>query len=532
MSDLTQSNEGDSVTPRGPTDLILPVDAVVWREVRRMVGDRSVKVDDVSTIASQDPILVLEVLKTANALFYSGSTQPITSVKTAIVRLGSEVSLETVENLRGRQSSYSPEVANWFEHFRKKSRRNSIIARILAETLAKNLADECQTSGLFMYIGEMLAVAHFQDEYVRLASEQSRAGMLYHLSQKLKFDVERIGLDFLRKNGLPEILIFPIDRDARPKTPDRAILRPICQSAVELLEAFDLNKWEKLAPGQKLPPKSILRSLNLNDNQYLKVYERCAEFLFSMKMLDEQAKAAAQQEEPVEEELDDDEDFIEPEKNQLSNDIENLIQGLSSGAHKTEIVEREEDLNDSFHLSAAEKTEPRNSGVVKKVAPPQLRTPGGNAFVGAVSDFFEEADSSEDLLLGLLSKLTDMGPFKQAALIVVSHDRKQAIVVAQRGSKYGNGQKIEITDPLSPLAQCFSKVQSFGNRANQSSPFGAKAFALAPIDADHDTPVALYADCGDNGSITFEARRVFRTVVALLNERLPTIPGGIPIEIE
>ncbi|MEZ4753703.1 MAG: hypothetical protein R3A13_05255 [Bdellovibrionota bacterium] len=62
-------------------------------------------------------------------------------------------------------------------------------------------------------------------------------------------------------------------------------------------------------------------------------------------------------------------------------------------------------------------------------------------------------------------------------------------------------------------------------------PFGSKAFALSPIDADHDTPVALYADCGVDGSITFEARRIFRTVVEIHNQKLPSLPGGIPVEL-
>jgi hypothetical protein len=144
---------------------------------------------------------------------------------------------------------------------------------------------------------------------------------------------------------------------------------------------------------------------------------------------------------------------------------------------------------------------------------------------------FENSKSSEELLSSLLAKLIDEGPFEKTALIVVSKDRLHALVVAARGPNIGPGQRIALNDPLSPLAQCFSKVQSFGNRENEASPFGSKAFAVAPIDADHDTPVALYADCGTEGSISFEARRIFRNVVDLLNQKLPHIPGGIPVEV-
>ena len=153
------------------------------------------------------------------------------------------------------------------------------------------------------------------------------------------------------------------------------------------------------------------------------------------------------------------------------------------------------------------------------------------AIVSAFLDIMNSAEKSEDLLSQILAKLVDSGPFQKSALIVVSKDRTKALVVAARGPNIGNGQELDISDPLNPLAQCFSKVQSFGNKKNKCSPFGSKSFALAPIDADHTTPVALYADCGNEGSISFDARRVFRTVVEILNEKLPNIPGGIPVEL-
>jgi hypothetical protein len=193
------------------------------------------------------------------------------------------------------------------------------------------------------------------------------------------------------------------------------------------------------------------------------------------------------------------------------------------------------DPADAFALNSSktkEKTVPRvkasNSPVVE---PPQMRTNKAAKVLSSVSTMFEGVKSSEELLTELLRMLVDEGPFEKSALIVVSQDRKHAIVVAARGPNLGNGQKLIIDDPLSPLAQCFSKIQSFGNKESPVSPFGSKAFALAPIDADHATPVALYADCGNHGSLTFEARRIFRVVVDILNQKLPSLPGGIPIEL-
>ena len=42
--------------------------------------------------------------------------------------------------------------------------------------------------------------------------------------------------------------------------------------------------------------------------------------------------------------------------------------------------------------------------------------------------------------------------------------------------------------------------------------------------------MTLYADCGKDLVITFEARRIFRSVVDLLNHILPQLPGGLPLD--
>jgi len=146
----------------------------------------------------------------------------------------------------------------------------------------------------------------------------------------------------------------------------------------------------------------------------------------------------------------------------------------------------------------------------------------------------EAATNSQDLLNSFLDLLVasgvSHGPFEKSALIVVSEDRQTATVVASRGPQISKGEVLVLEDPLSPLAQCFSKVQSFGVQSSASSPWGSKAFALAPLKSSHSTPVALYADCGTDGKLPFDARRVFRNVVEILNSRLPALPGGIPTD--
>ena len=538
-----QTGEQEEGKAAGPLGALLPADPSLLREAKRLLADDDSRVDNLAMVCLQDPIILIELLKKANALYFAGGRAPITSAKTAIVRLGSDVVKDVFDSLDDREPIEDPKVTEWFQSFRSRSRRIGIVCRIFSEALAKQLNDDCQSIGSMFSIGDMLAVHHLQEAYVELAEDQSRTSVNYKLSSVHRFDVETMGLSYLRRNGIPEVLVFAMDRDSRPRNAERAQMKLICQSAMELVDAFDNNKWEKFAPGKKLNPKSSIRMLQIGDPQYLKIYERTSEYLFSARMLEEKQRQDEIKEQQVEELEESAAD------NELQSEIDSLlgitdeegeteVQEVQSPAEEEETIIQEisEDLGEiqeQFALTPQKARTPREKRKeeeeVKSVEPPQLRTKGGNKFVSSVSDLFEEAENSEELLTGLLQRLVD-GPFEKAALIVVSQNRKSAIVVAARGP-IGNGQRIEINDPLSPLAQCFAKVQSFSSRANEASPFGCKSFAVAPIDADHDTPVALYADCGDNGAISFEARRIFRTVVEILNQKLPTIPGGIPVEL-
>jgi HD-like signal output (HDOD) protein len=546
---------------------LFPAQPLIWQECRRLAGDKNVRVEDLAAAANQDPVIVIELLKVANALFFSGGRQSITSVKTAIVRLGSDVLVETLNQIAERAQIEDEKISLWFETHRSRCRRASMIARMLGEILSKTLADDCQASALFLYLGEMLAVTHLGDAYVEIAERVPRNSINFRLAQDHKFDVERATIAYLQRQGIPEGLVFAVDRESSAKAKERAIMKPICFAAAELVDAFENNRWEKFAPGKQISGKSTLRILPLSDGQYLKMYERATEFLHADKALEAKRRELTalnphtdisnfsvdapttvpeQAAPPVEDtpiSLDDEIALI-LESSQNLQPPPRAVKPAPKPATQSEtpkvatkikqIPDNSLDVGDQFSFEKSKET----VRVVRQTKPPSIRkappeivSKRGAQVVSNISDMFNSAESSEELLSELLAMLVDKGPFEKSALIVVSKNKKTAIVVASRGPIIGTGQRLDIDNPLNPLAQCFSKVQSFGNRESDLSPFGSKSFALSPINADHETPVALYADCGNEKAITFEARRVFRTVVEILNERLPQIPGGIPVEL-
>ena len=522
-----EQGDGHHRSSSGVFSISLPADPAIWNEARKLVSDRNLKVEDLAACSSQDPAIVLELLKTSNAMFFSGGKSPITSLKTAIVRLGSDLIVDILDKMKSREIFEDERVIHWFEIHRSRSRRAAIISRILSETLARTLSDDCQAISLFLYIGEMLAVMHLRETYTTLADDQTRSTVLYRLIQDHKFDCEAIGLAYIRRNGIPEALAFALDREARVRPGDRGIMRQICAASAEMIEAFDSGRWDKLAPGKSLPPKSSIRLLGISDSQYLKIYERSSEYLFSSRALDEKKRG-----QPAVSFDSGDHAKVNAAPNaansSLAQDINSLIEDIPE-----EEIEDNEELDADFGLSSSGTKHSVARSHETEIEMPQVALPSSRieTMLTSLTNVFDTAKTSEEVLTQLLDMLVTPGPFEKSALIVVSKDRTKAVVVAARGPGIGDRQMLMLNDPLSPLAQCFSKVQSFGNRGSTNSPFGSKAYALSPIDADHESPVALYADCGATGAITFEARRVFRLVVKLLNQKLPQIAGGIPVEI-
>ena len=548
----------------GPLSIVLPPDAAVIAEASRLINDANLRVEDLSSCISQDPVIVLELLKTANAMFFSGGRPPITSPKTAIVRLGQQTTKELIDNILKRPQLPSSVVARWVEVHRSRCKRASIIARMFAEVVIKNFSDECQVAGLLYYVGEMLAAAHFKEEYAKLAEEQARASVNYRLAQDHKFDVEKITLSYLRRLGMPEIILFAIDREVLTRQPERAAMKPVIMAADELVEAFDANKWEKFAPGRQLPSKSAIRLLQISDSQYAKLYERASEYLFSMRIIEEKRKQRqtltttelTASNEPTSNLESWSGGLLETLSDDFSASLQAEIEGLMGALSDPEPEvaapvkaptiqgppppkqvpppKATSTVNADYGISNSSGA-PRPARVVspnrKMVTPPSMANANSAKAVASFAIAIDNAKDAETLLRDLLGMLVGHGLFEKSALIVVAKDKKKALVVAARGPQIKNGQTLLIDDPLSPLAECFSKVQSFGNKESKVSPFGSKAFALSPIDAPHETPVALYADCGNEGAIPFEARRIFRNVIDILNEKLPYLPGSIPVEI-
>lgn len=272
------SSEVDSKTERGMLGVILPPDLLVWSEVRKMVADARIRMDDLASMACQDPAIAIELLKTANSMYFSEGRPPVSTVKACIERLGAGAAIETLDKMRDYEEIEDPGISKWFEVNRARCRRTARCARFISEMIAKPLSEDCEIAGGLVFVGELIAVLHFGQTFVEIAEANSRPKVLYRLEKDHKFDAVRSGVLYLRRAGLPETVLFAIDEEAQSKSPSRAVMKPICAAAGELVNAYDQDRWEKYAPSQQLSPKSAVRMLRLKEQQYETLYERLADY--------------------------------------------------------------------------------------------------------------------------------------------------------------------------------------------------------------------------------------------------------------
>lgn len=267
-------NVAPSKSLKSLLEVPIPPTEAILNEVRKVVAEPTIRINVLSALASQDVCIVLELIRMANSLQFAAGRPPATTMKASMERLGAGVTIEVLDKLREISQLDEQSGASQLLIAKKRCYRSSQVARALSEVVAKNLADDCEVAGLLYHIGEVLAVVNFKSEFVKLATELPRVKLLYRLEKDHKFDPQKMGIQYLRKLGIPEAILFGIDPEAQSKTPGRGQMKLICQAASEMVLAYESEKWDKLAPGNPIPPKSPIRLLGLNDNQYAALYEK------------------------------------------------------------------------------------------------------------------------------------------------------------------------------------------------------------------------------------------------------------------
>ncbi len=259
---------------KSPMSWLLPAKAEVISELRVLLDDSRMSIDVQAACALKDTVIAIELIKSANATDATASRPTITTIRGSIQRLGNAEVHARLDEILTREPIDTPGVSEWLEIYREHCRILSQLTGIVAEVKITPYVDECRTSSIFTYLGDMLAAAFLREEYVVNAHACTRKVLNYRLAQKYHLDPEQTQIKYLQKNGIPEVLIFPLDRKATTKDPRGAAMRPICTASQELFEAFINGKWDRYKTIDKLPSSSLVKVLQLSEVQYQRLIER------------------------------------------------------------------------------------------------------------------------------------------------------------------------------------------------------------------------------------------------------------------
>jgi len=203
----------------GKTDS-LPTLPGIAIKLLQAVQKKEPNISEIGKILSNDVALTAKILKLVNSSFYSLSSR-ITTVDHAIKLLG----LNTVKNLAlsfslitGFQKK-GVRTINYIQ-FWKDSLLGAIAAKLLANKIDPNSAEDAFFMGLLQDIGSLALACCMPEQYGVVLSEANNQVARYHQAENQHLGLNHMEVgEYLAKSwGLPETFYIPIGHHHDPQT--------------------------------------------------------------------------------------------------------------------------------------------------------------------------------------------------------------------------------------------------------------------------------------------------------------------------
>ena len=203
----------------GKTDS-LPTLPGIAIKLLQAVQKKEPNISEIGKILSNDVALTAKILKLVNSSFYSLSSR-ITTVDHAIKLLG----LNTVKNLAlsfslitGLQKKGVRTIN--YNQFWKDSLLGAIAAKLLANKIDPNSAEDAFFMGLLQDIGSLALACCMPEQYGVVLSEANNQVARYHQAENQHLGLNHMEVgEYLAKSwGLPETFYIPIGHHHDPQT--------------------------------------------------------------------------------------------------------------------------------------------------------------------------------------------------------------------------------------------------------------------------------------------------------------------------
>jgi len=550
-------------------DLQLPFDNAVVEQVQTIATERSHLIDELALRILQDPVVLLELFNFCSDILFLEEDVSPTTVKIVLSQMGAHHLSDFSNALKPRETKLDSAVVNSIARFRNKSRRAAVIAQILAHVTNPELTDEAQTATALSFLGEMAACAIYKEDFLRCENNSSSLNQLRNnLTTALNVDVAAVRLQYCQIMSVPAELGLLLSSDEDAEEVERLETRRIQLAAVELVDSYDRRIWSRYQQASIPPDDSALVALSMTPEQYERIIQRCDEFLEGTARISDSA--------------DEDVDPYADSAVNYSTETEDRPRAVGPVDYKeflddevqTELFKIKDRLNEPVPLNEVERSKildsrhkgsdeeqklypmtvtgsRRRSQNVQKLfsAPrdelqfPELPKSGPKtnldaleSKLGTVAEQKESVAKIVGSLIGLSGNVTsgvelvekalkmmiDEGPFSRVAILELGQNRRFCTVLRSVGGLPRPATRVPVFDPLSPINLEQLTIKSFNAKKGRVStnPFGVSSYAVCPLEGPADRVLCLYADCGQNESVPFDSRTIFRFFAGNLNELL------------
>lgn len=482
-SDTTEHQQDQPIIRR------IPHDPQVATRARRLALTTTSRVDDLANIIVEDPTLTVEVLRAANRDL-DRVTPPLSSVKSAIIRLGSRTLVSLIDELQAQIYPSLDIISDSLSYLRKRAVTTSKISRQLALETRLRWIDECLVAGLLYNFGELFALVKLGEQYQKLARAHDRAHLIFNLQKTFHINLEAVCAQHLKNAEIPGLILSAIypSYDS-PSTSSRS-LRPILLSSVELLDAFLDQRLSRFAPGRTPPARSAVRMLSFSPGRYERVFGQIAILLNQMEEGDHSISTQITHR--------DDESTIQRK-------IARTEGSAKSVDRDTSVSERASSPS-SYSLKSA----PQEDGATKT-----------DIFRASIM----QATHWIEICKILVSELNQPNLFLHSAIIVPTGSSVTILFNGPGDPLHFNPQVIPLSDELGNFLQSGLTIRQRNSVTVSESPFGAKSYALAGLTDYPYPPMFIYADCGEATSLPPSAEETFREVSSIIAARLRSAPN-------
>lgn len=487
------SNQGDEISIHnhlGPTIFAIPHDRRIATLAKKAALATTLRVDDLVSIILGDPTLTLHLLRSANSIKASADKRPTASLKTAIIRLGSQAIINLISDLEEQVYPTLQTIHPTLKQLKKRAVITSQIAELLARETNQRSTEECLITGLLYNSGELLELAKLGDIYIKLAASNGRAQLMYLLHINHDFEIEGASFDLLQGCGIPSSITSAISPTSQNQGASNSI-RPIVLTAIEFIDAFQEQRLSRFAPGRPPPARSAVRMLSLSSARYEKLFGQIVELLNSSEAEDTQS-VTAPEEPPV----------PEPPKKQNRDSEETRPVAVTAPPLKSAHAE-------------GKPHDPEKNQVPPKNVPSEAQPPAR----------IVNANGWQHLYRLVLDKLCRADQFFRAAILVKGGESLTITFDPPGGVVTGLPLFITSCPELETFLKPGVEVSSPLNPSHQNSPFGGIAYGIGNCAEASFPQVFLYADCGSARSLPPGAERLFHEGLALLSRSLSADPA-------